>query len=492
MTEPSAGRVGSAMTWKAVQLGSDRVISLVRFVVLARILAPGEFGLLAIATVSLDLLLTVTNFGMIPALVQRRDPQRRDYDAAWTVVLLRGAAIATLVVAAAPLIARLFGDPEATNVIRLLALRPLISGFTSIRVADLERHLDFRRLALIEVPGALVHTAVAIASAPVLGVYGLVAGMLAGAAVSVLLSYVHAPHRPRLLLDRRAAEPLFRYGRWILATGIAGVVGEAALRVAVSRLLGTAELGVYFLASRLAALPNGVVSLVVGAVAFPVHARLQTDDRRGAVAFRANVTALLASLVPVYAVLAALAPALVRDVLGARWDGTVPLIRLLAAAAVAGLIVDAVIPLLEGRGRPQQVTVLIVVRSVVVVGLAWPAATLFGVTGAALAVLLAELPTQLVAAAMARRSLRQPFAGLRRHVAVSALAAGASASVAWGIAGLVASPAGLFLAAALAGATAVAGMAILDRWLRTGLAGQLVRAFPVLGRIPGLRGAGTA
>jgi O-antigen/teichoic acid export membrane protein len=483
LNRPLARRVGSAMTWRAAQLGADQGISLLRFVILARLLAPEDFGLLAIATVVLELLMTVTNFGIVPALVQRPDPDADTYHAAWTVNLLRGLAVAAVIVLAAPLIAAGFGEPAATNVLRLLALRPLLSGLQSIRVADLERALDFRALGLLSVPATVAHTVVAIALAPLLGVYALIAGMLAAALVTTALSYRLAPYRPRLRFRLATARPLLQYGRWILATGLVGAAGEAALRAVVSRELGAPELGLYYLATRLVSLPNGVVSNVVGSVAFPLHARLQREPERAAAAFRANVTALASILVPVYALLVVLAPGLVNDVLGARWAGTVPVIRLLAVAAVLGVLADAVIPMLEGRGRPRNVTLLLAVRTVVLLAVAWPLVTTLGAAGAALAVVAAEVPTQLLAAVMAGRMLPRPFRGLLVPLLVVLVAAAAGAGTGVGLDLAISAAAGPVAAGAVGMAVAGGVLVLLDRVLHAGLLDQLLRTFPFLGRL---------
>jgi lipopolysaccharide exporter len=484
---PLSRRVGAALTWKAVHLGADRVISLVRFLILARLLAPADFGLLAIATVSLELLMTITNFGMIPALIQREEREPRHYHAAFTVGLLRGAAIAAVVVLAAPLIAALFGDDRATNLIRFIALRPLLTAFISIRVADLERELDFRRLALTELPSGIVQTVVAIALVPMMGVYAIVAGMLTGAVLHVAMSYRMAPYRPRLMLARDATADLFRYGRWILATSLVSVLGESALRVIISRQLGTAELGLYYLATRLVSIPNGVISAIVGSVSFPLHARLQEHAGRAVAAFQANLSALLATLVPIYIGVIALAPALVRDVLDERWDGAVPAIRMLALAPLLGIVADSVFPLFEGRGRPERVTKLIVMRSLILLALAWPLATTWGLVGAAGAVVLAEIPTQLVGARMAGRELPKPFSGTGRAVLASFTASGLAGAAAIGVDALVGPPAGLFAGAGAGLLVGVVLLGVLDRLFGVGLFIRLVAVFPPLARMPGLR-----
>jgi lipopolysaccharide exporter len=493
MAEPSpmgggfSGRVGQALTWKTVQLGGDRIISLVRFLILARLLAPEDFGLLAIATVAHDLMLTVTNFGMVPALIQRRDAEARHYHAAWTVNLIRGAGVAIVVAVAAPLIARLFGDPRATGLIALIALRPLLTGLKSIRVADLERDLDFKALAQVEIPASVVNTIVAIALVPVMGVYALIAGMLAGAAVQVGASYLLAPYRPHLTLSREAASPLFRYGRWILATSLVGVVGEAALRVVIARGLGTAELGLYYLAARLVSIPNGVISTILGAVTFPLHVQLQERADRAVNAFQSNMTALLASLVPVYVTLIVLAPVLIRDVLGERWEGAATAIMVLSLGPVLGIVFDAVEPLMEGRGSPQRITLLIALRSGVLLILVWPLAMAFGLVGAAAAVVVAEIPTQVLAARLANRELPRPFRGLGPALLASFGASLVAGAAAVGVDTLVGPPLGLFAAVATAAVVGLVLLAGLDRWVGVGLFAQLVRALPVMGRLPLLR-----
>jgi O-antigen/teichoic acid export membrane protein len=487
MIEPAAGQVGSALTWNTVQLAVERGLSVVRFLVLATLLSPQDFGLLAIATVAVELLLTVTNVGLQPALVQLRERERRHYDAAWTIGLLRGLVISATVFVGAGLLAAFYSEPRATSVLQLIALRPLLGCLASPRVADLERELNFKALALMTTASALVNTALAIALAPKLGVFAVVVGMLAGTVTYTALSYRTAPHIPRLRLDRPSTAPLLQFGRWVLATSIVGVVGEAMLRAAISRQLGASELGLYYLAARLAYLPNGVVSNVVGSVAFPVHARLRDAPAKAAETLSASLRSLVAVLVPSYIVLVSLAPALTRDVLGPQWAGTPTLLAFLAGAAVLGLIADAVFPMLEGRGEPQLITILLTMRTVVLLSLVWPLVSAYGVVGAAVATIAAEIPVQIVAVLLARNRLVRPFRRVGSVAAAATVAGAVGAAV-----GLVTDAAfgpriGVVPAAVTAGVVSMVSMWLLDRTLGLDLAEQLVRVFPALRRLPGLR-----
>lgn len=483
MSEPLAGRVGSALTWRTVQLIADQGLSVVRFLILAILLAPNDFGLLAIATAVLDLLLALTNLGLEPALVQLQRREQQHYDAAWTVGLLRGLMLSVTLFLGAGLIAALFGAPQATPLLQLIALRPLLSGVASPRLADLERELNFRALALMITAASIVHTALAIGFASVLGVSAIVVGMLAGTAVFTAMSYWVAPHRPRIRLDRASTGPLLRFGRWVLATSIVGMVGEAALRAVISRQLGAAELGMYYLAARLAYLPSDVVGSVVGSVAFPLHTRFRDVPEKAAETLAVNLRSLVGLLLPTYIVLAALAPALTRDLLGPEWAGTPPLVALLAGAAVLGLVADAIFPMLEGRGIPERITLLMGIRTVVLLAMVVPLAIRFGVVGAAVATVAAEIPTQIIAASFAGHRVPRPFRGVAIVVATAAVAGGAGAIVGLVVDALVGPPIGVIPAAVAAGITSLGTLWFLDRVLGLRLTDQVVRVFPALGRV---------
>lgn len=477
MSGSLAQRAGAALSWRATALVAGRIINLARYYVLARVLTPADFGLVALAVVPLDVLTSITDVGVQPALVQRRDIGPRHYDVAWTIGLARGLALAAALVAAAPLLATLLAEPRAATVLRVLALRPALGALASIRVVDLERELDFRRLGLIEVGSALAAMVASIALAP-LGAWALVWGTLVGATTGAAISHVVAPHRPRLAFDPRVARELLQFGRWVLVGGVVGVVGDAVLRAVISRSLGTAEVGLYFLAAMLASLPNDVVSSLVGGVAFPLHARLQADAARARELFTASLVAMAAVLVPAYAVLVTLAPALVRDALGPRWSGSAPVIQVLAVGGVLGILFDGTAPLLQGRGKPQRVTALFAVLSTTVVALAWVLTARRGLTGAALAWTAAEVAVFATCVVFARQALPAPFGGLLRPMAAIAAASLVAAGTAWVVEAAIPGLLGVCLAAAAAAVAAAAVLWTLDARVDVGLSRAFARAFP--------------
>ena len=473
-------RTGTAVSWRAAQHIGVRLISLVKFLVLARILVPSDFGLLAIAAVAVDLLVSVTDFGMVTALVQRQRVEPRHYDTAWTVNLTRSLVIAATLVAVAPLLADLFGEARATQVLQVLALRPMLDAAGSIRVANLTRELRFGALFAIRLSSAVADAIVAIGLASSIGVWAAVVGALAGAAVGTTVSYFVAPYRPRISFDTQAARSLFRFGRWILLAGILGVAGDAILRAVISRRLGAVDLGIYYVAVRVAILPYEAISEIVTAVAFPVQALLQDDRARAARVFRSTLKAPLAVLIPIYATLVALAEPAVTYLLGERWDGAVPVIRVIAVIAIVGTIYDSTAAMLQGLGRPQWVAALAAIQLPIVASLAWSFAGTLGVTGAALARLIAEMAVQVTSAVMATRLLPRPFAGMARPVVAFSVAAGAAAGTSLLVFRSISGVWGTACGGAAGVTIGAVVLLLVDRAWALGLREDAYKAFPTL------------
>ena len=466
----SLGRAaGAAIRWRGAGLVGSKTLGMLRSVVLAWLLLPDDFGLFAIAILPLDMLLGATDVGMLLALVQKRDLDARDLDVAWTVGVLRALLVCLVLVAFAPFVAALLGDARATNIIRLIALRPLIAALASIRLAQLERDLQFRSLAAVDLVSAAVQTILTLSLAASLGVWAMVAGLLGGAIAGVLTSYWQAPYRPRIIFDRGRASTLLRFGRWVLIASVVAMFGEGLLVAAITRLAGTAELGRYALAASIALTPAAMVGSLISGVAFATHARVVADDLQVARVFRSSIVAMMVLVVPAYAMLFVLAPTFVARTLDARWAGLSPVIRILAGAGVAGLVLDGTTAMLGGGGRPRASALLVLTFATVVGLTAWTLTSRFGIQGAAAARVAADVATVIVAALVARSVVRISVRGLVLPCVVVLIASSAGAIAAR--LSIPYSPAAWWLV--LSGGVGVTCVAVtlfgLDHWLGGGI-----------------------
>jgi O-antigen/teichoic acid export membrane protein len=396
MNEKRLHQAGSALTWRAIQLAGTKLVYFVRLLILARLLVPDDFGLLAIAVTGVGFFASVTDLGMIPALVQGREIDEKWYDTAWTIGVARALGITVIVALFAPLIGKIFAEPRSVDVIRVLALGPLLEALASIKVASLMRNLQLRPLAVLRTVEAVVGTIVSI----VLAVsFGVGTGRACWQERQPTRYYPLRPRAsPPAVVIRQAffedADPFrtmdlrHRPDRHAWPVCPAGVI---------SRQLGAAALGLYVLAAQLANLPSEISSGVVGSVAFPLFARLQTNIQQARRAFRTMVVGMAVLLYPVCLMMIALARPLVIEILGAKWKGTEPVIQILVLATVIGIIGDAVEETLKGLGRPDKRARMVLVLNLMLISLVWVLSGNFGIIGAALAWLPPWLPPRLSA-----------------------------------------------------------------------------------------------
>ena len=487
MSQRLARKAGSAFFWKGFQLTGNKLIFLVRTIILARILAPEDFGLMAIALVAVSFLTGITNLGMVPALVQSNHVDERTYDTAWTIGMIRAIAITVIVFVAAPWIATAFAEPRATELIKVIAIRPVLNAASSIKVAKITRELRFRSITVLNLADALVNTILSIAMAPNLGVWALIGGTLAGQCATLGLSYVIAPHHPQILFDREALKSLVNFGQWIFFTGVIAVGGNSLLQLVISRSLGVAELGLYSLATKLAFLPYEISSEVIGSVAFPLYSRLQSDLKQAARVFRSLLAGMWAIIVPICLLLIALTPVIVNEILGPKWGGTAPVIRLLALVNVITLLSDSISPILNGVGLPQKTTIIEACQYMLLISLIWGFTRRFGVSGAALAWLISGSFSQWISLLFLKQIIPEPLAGLFKPFSLVALTSAFGAVLALGIAYILPGLMGLILASLAASTVIILLLWFGDRALQLSLGKDFSSAFPqfvALLRIP--------
>jgi lipopolysaccharide exporter len=474
---------GSAMLWQAFQMGGVKVLYMVRLLVLAILLKPEDFGLIAIALSATGFLLNLTNFGLIPAVVQAEDMDNARYDAVWTFDLTRSVIVTTLTIIFAPWIAAIFAEPRAIPIIQVLALRPLLESLMSIKVAALNRSLMFRPLAFLKIIEAIFNAVISIALAKFLGVWAMVFGMIGGAAAMVSASYFLAPYRPRILYEWQLVRPLLKFGGWLLISGVIAMAGNFGLRIIISRQVGAEGLGLYFLAAQLAFLPSEIASEVVGTVAFPLFARLKSSVQQAARAFQAILTGLMALLYPVSALIIVLAPVLVRDILGAKWAGTVPLIQILGLVTMIALLPDVTVPLVKGFGQPYRATQIELVQFVTLLLTIWFFTNLYGIVGAALAWLPAILFVQLLCLYFIQDIFHTPLNEARRPLFAILFATLAGAGISYFAINALPNILGLLVASLLAVLVTVTILWYSDQRYSLGLVRNIALVFPQVASI---------
>jgi len=328
ISAPLAERTARGMAWRFTSKFSAFGLRLLVLVLLARLVSVDAFGLLYQALIVTGLATLVSEIGMGPALVQRRELTDTHIRVAFTVSALSGAALMAVVWFGATLAAMAFRTPEVIPVIRLISCTCLLTSLGTTAGALLQRRLAFRKLFVVEFLSYLIGyggVGVTLAYAGY-GVWALAWAVVVEALLRAALYYAAHSHPVRPCLARSEAGQLCNFGTGITLARLANFAALSGDNFVVGRQLGAAALGLYGRAYQLMTLPISEFSDVVGAVLFPAYAEIQNQPDRLRRAFLASISISALVVFPMLVALIIAAPELVIGVFGAQWaDAVVPL-----------------------------------------------------------------------------------------------------------------------------------------------------------------------
>jgi O-antigen/teichoic acid export membrane protein len=345
-------RLAKGAMWVA---GTRVLVNLVGFastILLARLLVPADFGIMAIATTVATLVTSATELSLAAALVQHRDPQDHHFNTAWTMNATRSLLIAGLIAASATALARLYGEPRLANVMLAIAGVTMLGGLANPRLVIFTRKLIFWQHFAMGVSTKVAGFIVSIAVAYVYRSYwALIAGMAAGQLVSLILSYVLVPYRPRFSLA--GWRELLSFSVWLSFGQLVNTINWKSDPLFIGYFLGPTTLGFYSYGERLAQLPTVETTAPIAQTLFPAFARIGGDTARLRTAFQKSQTLLTAVALPLGIGFALLADPIIRLLLTEKWLPAVPVIQVLAGIFALGTIGSAARPLGMALGRTQ-------------------------------------------------------------------------------------------------------------------------------------------
>lgn len=318
---PSLSRLTAlAVGWQSVSSGVQFVLTFGVSVLLARLLTPVEFGVVAYAMVFVGLSDMLSEAGLIPALVQKKDLTTRDTRVGITLSLTLGLLAVLVLWAVAPLMpARVSRD--TTDVLRIIALTFVARGPGLVSEALLKRRMDFARLFVADLASYLCgYAPVAIGLAlSGYGVWSLVYGLLVQSIVRSFLLYLLAPYSMVPLLARTELGALTRFGAGMTLTRLAAYAASNTSLFLIGQNLGGMALGLYKRASSTVLEPVWSLTGVMTSVAFPALAKIQHDMRKTQTVYLAALSLVSLTVSPLLASVAVAAPQIILLVYGRQW-----------------------------------------------------------------------------------------------------------------------------------------------------------------------------
>ena len=340
--------------WISAARGATNILGFVSTLILARVLVPADFGLVALGTTMLAILQAVTNISLSSALVQHRNPTPEHFHTAWTLGFARALLIGGLFAASSWTAARLYHEPRLVPVMLALSVSVMLNGLANPRSIMLTKELVFWQQFMMQVSQRIVALVVSIALALIYRNYwSLIWGTIVGQFVGVIISYTVLPFRPRL--HWRHGRELFSFSMWLTFGQIVNTINWKFDHLLIGGYLGRAELGYYTVGDNLAVIPSREATLPLTSTLFPAFSNLAHDPPRLAAAYQRAQSLVTAIALPVGVGVAVTADLIVRLTMGDKWLPAVLVIQVLASVFALQTIGTLSQPLAMATGNTRLI-----------------------------------------------------------------------------------------------------------------------------------------
>lgn len=346
---------------------AERLLGIASTLILARLLAPEDFGLVALATSIVAVIELLTAFGFDLALIRDPNATREHLDTAWSLNVVVGGIIGAILLLLAIPAAEFFREQRVTGILVVLSFIPVLAGLENIGVVAFRKEMDFRKEFLFLTGKKLAMFMTAIPLAAVTSNYwALVGGILVGRLASTAFSYWMHPYRPRWCTARVAE--LLGFSKWMLAVNAVNFFRVRFADFAIGRIEGPAALGIYSVGSEIANMPTSELVAPINRAVFPGYSLMGGDKAvlRQAYLSVTGVVALLCF--PASAGIAAIAPILVPLALGPKWLNTIPVMQILAVFGLVTALQSNSLSIFLAIGKPRIPAILGTVHAIILVG----------------------------------------------------------------------------------------------------------------------------
>lgn len=392
-----AKKTANAMAWVTLITIITKIIGFVTQIVLAKLLSPADFGLLAIGLLAINSMGIFRDLGFGATLIYKKDDS--DRTAANTAFILLPLVASTLFLIAyfsAPYIALFFDNMAVEPIVQVLALTFFISSFGTVPSMLLEKELEFKKKVVPETVPMIGYAFVAIWLAMNgYGVWSLVYGQIVSAMLTAGLVWLVFDWRPTFKFDRKVARVLFDYGKHIMGASLIIFLVTNVDDAIVGRVLGMEALGFYTLAYTISNLPATQITNLVGRVMFPLYSKLQDDQNALKSAYLKTFQYVTMLSIPAAFGIFVIAPNFVEIVLGDKWIPSVVPMQILC---IFGLIRSVVAPMgnvFQAVGKPQILVKTSISNLLFILLFIYPLTNFYGIIGTSMSVSFAAFTAMI-------------------------------------------------------------------------------------------------
>ncbi len=365
-------RLAIGAVYMVIMRWSMRLMGLASTVILARLLTPADFGLVAIATVFQGLLEVIINLNVELALFRNQKASREHYDSAWTISILQFTLLAIILFLSSGLVATFYGDDRLTAILQVLSLSMFVFGFINIGVIDFRRDLEFSKDLKFNLWVNACRVISTIVFAFLLKSYwAIVMGMIAGTVSRFVLSYAMSSYRPNLCLKR--VKEIWNISAAVWLINITKYLDFSADRLIIGRMAGANILGGYSLAVDLARMPSAELVMPISRALIPGYAKVKDNITELRELFIKSLQVVAVLALPIAFGLPIVTPDIVPVLLGDKWLFIVPFMQISAVLAVIEFSAAPARPMILAAGDIKPLVYISVIASGVGIVSIYPA-----------------------------------------------------------------------------------------------------------------------
>ena len=397
--------------WMVAMRLAIRFIGIISTIILARLLVPADFGLVAMATMIYGFIEITGQFSFDVVLIQKQDAGRDYYDTAWTLSIIRGLVTALVLFAGAGIAADFFGDQRLVEIIYVLCLVAFVGSFANIGIVDFRRDMNFGKDFQYMVSVKLCSFVVTLVFAFMLRTYwALVIGIASSTLAQLGLSFFMHSFRPRWSLVRW--REIMNFSKWLVLNNILIFANRRSDSLIVGKILGAATLGLYTLAYEIATMATSELLAPIRRALLPGYAKLAHDPEALRRSFVDGLALIMMIAAPVAIGIGLVADPMVRLLLGEKWLEAIPILQILAIFGVIQVSLSNIGPLLLAMGRPRLITIVSATRVVTGIPLTILATLYWGVTGTIWSLVATRFVFSIIIFALTIRIINLPPARL--------------------------------------------------------------------------------
>lgn len=357
----------SGLFWSAVERFGQQGLQFVITIIIARILTPADYGLIAMLAIFIAVARSFVDSGFGSALIQKQKTTQIDFSTIFYFNIAVSILFYFILFFTAPLIAKFYNQPILIPITRVMSLNIVISSFGLIQNTILTKNINFKTLTKISMLSIVVSGAIGIFMAyKGFGVWALVFQILSSNFIRTFSLWLFNKWRPILAFSLNSLKSLFSYGSKLLASGLLNQIFENIYKLVIGRYYSPFELGFYSQAKRIQELPVRNSLSILQRVTFPVYSTIQNENVRLKKVYRKTIKGIIYFNFPLMIGLAVLAPLLIKVLLTQKWLPAVPYLQLLCFAGLIYPLSSVNLNILKVKGRTDIFFYLEVVKKLII------------------------------------------------------------------------------------------------------------------------------